>query len=280
VAKHRGISAASRHMPYGIQQPAISGQMTQLESTLGVQLFHRRPFSLTPPGARLFAQIDPFFRQLGDLHAQIRGHSEQRLRLAAPAPILRDYLPEILAQYKRRYPEFRLTLHTVKQSVAEEMLRQHEIDLAITDLEGRPSLSIKCCELARLPLVLVVPRQSTLRSVNDVFAKGRATERLISLPSNEVIARHFQNGLTKRRLNWTPSIQVSSLELVNTYTSLGFGVGVSVAAPGPKSKSGLRQIRLPGFPQLTICALWTSDLSELAASFLEDVKKIAARLTK
>src|SRR4030095_11380296 len=127
VAKHRGISAASRHMPYGIQQPAISGQMTQLESTLGVQLFHRRPFSLTPPGTRLYAEIEPFFRHLRDLPAHVRGHSEQRLRLAAPVPILRDYLPEILAQYKRRHPEFRLTLHNVNQATAEELLRQHEI---------------------------------------------------------------------------------------------------------------------------------------------------------
>ncbi|HJT80147.1 MAG TPA: LysR family transcriptional regulator [Chthoniobacterales bacterium] len=280
VAKHRGISAASRHMPYGIQQPAISGQMTQLESTLGVQLFHRRPFSLTPPGTRLYSEIEPFFRRLRDLPAQVRGHSEQRLRLAAPVPILRDYLPEILAQYKRRYPEFRLNLHNVNQGSAEELLRQHEIDLAITELEGRPAPSIRCCELVRLPLVLVVPKRSALRTLNDAFRNGQPIERLISLPSNEVITRHFQNGLTKRRLTWQPAIQVSSIELVHTYTKLGFGVGMSVAVPRSKGDRALRQIPLPGFPQLTIAALWTGDLGEIAASFLEDVKKIAARLTK
>jgi DNA-binding transcriptional LysR family regulator len=265
-------------MPYGIQQPAISGQITQLESTLGVQLFHRRPFSLTPAGTRLYGEIESFFRHLGDLPAHVRGHSEQRLRLAAPAPILRDYLPAILAQYKRRNPEFRLTLHNVNQAAAEELLRQHEIDLAITELEGRPSPAIKCCELVRLPLVLVVPTRSRLRSLTDVFLNRQPVERLISLPASELIAKHFQNGLTKRRLNWQPAMQVSSLELVHTYTKLGFGVGMSVAIPGSKSDSGVRQISLPGFPQLTISALWMSDLGEIAAKFLEDVKKVAARL--
>jgi DNA-binding transcriptional LysR family regulator len=35
-------------MPYGIQQPAISSQILQLEDSLGKILFHRRPFALTP----------------------------------------------------------------------------------------------------------------------------------------------------------------------------------------------------------------------------------------
>ena len=39
VAKHGGISAAVRHIPYGIQQPAVSGQMRQLEGDVGEKLF-------------------------------------------------------------------------------------------------------------------------------------------------------------------------------------------------------------------------------------------------
>jgi len=34
VAKHAGVSAAARHMPYGIQQPAISAQILQFEDSL------------------------------------------------------------------------------------------------------------------------------------------------------------------------------------------------------------------------------------------------------
>ena len=50
VAKYGGITPAVRKMPYGIQQPAVSGQMLQLEAELGVKLFNRRPFALTPAG--------------------------------------------------------------------------------------------------------------------------------------------------------------------------------------------------------------------------------------
>ena len=53
VARHGGISEAVRHMPYGIQQPAMSSQIIQLEETLGLTLFQRRPFQLLPAGAEL-----------------------------------------------------------------------------------------------------------------------------------------------------------------------------------------------------------------------------------
>ena len=76
VARHGGVSAAARHIPYGIQQPAISAQVIQLEDDLGTPLFHRRPFRLTASGEDLFRFIEPFF---GGLH-EIR-HSRPRLRL-------------------------------------------------------------------------------------------------------------------------------------------------------------------------------------------------------
>src|SRR5664279_4407821 len=89
VAKHSGISAATRKMPYGIQQPAISGQILQLEKSLGVKLFQRRPFALTASGRDLFAFAEPFFGRIGEMSRRLRSEENVRLRLAAPATILR-----------------------------------------------------------------------------------------------------------------------------------------------------------------------------------------------
>ena len=72
VAKHGGISEAVRNIPYGIQQPAMSGQIIQLEEFLGVALFQRRPFALTPAGEELYAFIKPFFDNLQSAAEKIR----------------------------------------------------------------------------------------------------------------------------------------------------------------------------------------------------------------
>src|SRR6185436_17929397 len=84
VARHGGVSAAARHMPYGIQQPAISAQILQLEDSLGVTLFQRRPFSLTKEGLELVEFISPFFGGLAKMGEKLRGGSDRRLRIGTP----------------------------------------------------------------------------------------------------------------------------------------------------------------------------------------------------
>jgi DNA-binding transcriptional LysR family regulator len=265
-------------MPYGIQQPAISGQISQLEKALGTKLFHRRPFGLTVAGRKLFTEIERFFAGLKELPGHVRGYAQQRLRLAAPARILRDYLPNILAGYRRRFPDFKLTLFDANQASAEELLRKHEIDLGITELEGRPAAAIKSCALIRLPLALVVPRRAHFGSISDILDRPVPSQNLIALPPEEVITKQFQAALKKLGLAWTPAIELSSLELIDTYTALGFGVGLSIALPGRKIERTLRLMPLKNFPPVTVAAFWIGDLSGIAASFLGDVKKLAARL--
>src|SRR3989442_3555434 len=92
VAKHGGISEAVRNMPYGIQQPAISGQVIQLEEFLGVTLFHRRPFALTPPGKELFDFIKPFFDNLTPMAERLRRGISQHLRIPASESVLPNNL--------------------------------------------------------------------------------------------------------------------------------------------------------------------------------------------
>ena len=78
VAKYQGITQAVRKMPYGIQQPAVSGQILQLEKNLGLRLFHRRPFALTAAGEELYAFSKPFFSQLDQIAGRLRGHPASR----------------------------------------------------------------------------------------------------------------------------------------------------------------------------------------------------------
>ena len=267
-------------MSYSIQQPAISGQISQLEKRLGTRLFHRRPFGLTSSGARLFHEIEPFFAGLAELPNRVRGNPSSRLRLAAPGIILRDYLPKIFEGYKRRHREFRLGLYDANQAIAEELLKKREIDLAITELEGKPASPIQSCTLARLALVLVVPKRSTFRSLQDLFQQGKPSQSLISLPHDEVITKHFHAGLKKMKLAWPPSIEVTSLELIELYAALGFGIGLSLGLPNRRLRKGLRVVPLRNFPPLAVAALWIGDLSDLVATFLGDIKNLASQLVR
>ena len=278
VAFHRGVTAAARRMPYSVQQPAISAQIGQLERSLGLRLFQRRPFKLTTAGVRLFQEIAPFFGRLPDLQTRVRGDRAPRLRIAAPARILRDYLPPLLAKYKRQVSGLEVSLHDVNQAAAEELLIEQRVDLAITELERRAAPPLNAFELLRLPLALLAPARSRFRKIADFFKKGRPVERLVSLSPHEVITKQFHAGLAKLGWIWEPTIDVNSLDLIEIYTSLGFGVGTSVMLPGRKLPKGYRLLRLREFRPLTIAALWNDELPRVAQSFLADVKILAGQI--
>jgi len=80
VAKFKGVSRAARQMPYGIQQPSVSAQVNALERDLGVTLYERRPFKLTPAGEELFKFVEPFFGRIAQA-ARFQTHRA----MAAPA---------------------------------------------------------------------------------------------------------------------------------------------------------------------------------------------------
>lgn len=272
VARHGGISAATRQMPYGIQQPAVSGQILQLEKSLGLKLFQRRPFALTPAGRALFAFAEPFFGRIGDVSRQLRAEEEARLRLAAPATILRGYLPELIESHKRKFPALSLRLHDANQAMAERLLQQHEIDLAVTELEGKPAGGLHSTILLKLPLVLLVPARLKLKTAADLWRRGRNQETLISLPPNEVMVRQFQARLKRLGITWSTGVEVSAIDLIPIYVSLGFGVGLSLRVPRQKPAKGLRILPLPGFPPLVVAALWQKNLSRSNAAFLENIR--------
>jgi DNA-binding transcriptional LysR family regulator len=104
VAKHGGIAAAVRNIPYGIQQPAVSGQITKLEESLGTKLFQRRPFALSPAGLELFEFIKPFFDNIEIVGEKLRQNKSPQLRLAAPSIVLHDYVPELLQKLRTKFP--------------------------------------------------------------------------------------------------------------------------------------------------------------------------------
>ncbi len=283
VAKYEGITEAVRKMPYGIQQPAVSGQILQLEKSLGVKLFHRRPFALTPAGEELYDYVYPFFSRLDQVAARLRGEESQHLRLAASSTIMANHLPTVLERMRREFPELRLTLREVKSTEIEAALQKQEADVAISLLHQKAAPGIRTVKLMELPLVLLAPAGVAVERFADLSRStvgGEVTLPLISLPENETIARLFQAGLAKRGLRWETALEVNDLKLIERYVEEGFGWGVSVAIPGVDPPAGVRSLPLPAadFGPLTIGLMHAGDLKPLAGRFVEVAKAYAAGL--
>lgn len=231
VARHGGISGAVRNMPYGIQQPAVSGQIIQLEEYLGVTLFQRRPFALTPKGQELFDFILPFFSNIDDMAERLQGGVEHQIRIGASQIVLRDHLPALLQHVRKKFPKLKLSLRDSSQPQLEAWLATGEIDLAITVLQGKPPPGLQAETMIELPPILLVAKDSPLRSAEELWKRDRINEPLIALAPNEVLCKQFQQRLAKLGVDWFPSIEVATLELVEVYAAGGYGIGISLEVP-------------------------------------------------
>jgi DNA-binding transcriptional LysR family regulator len=278
VARHGGIMPAVRNIPYGIQQPAVSSQIAQLEEHLGVTLFQRRPFALTPDGQKLYDYIRPFFANLEKMATEIQGGQARHIRIGASTIVLRDHLPQLFRDVRKKFPGLKMSLRESYPAQLEAWLQADEIDLAITLIEKDYPPNICSLALLKLPPVLLVEKSSPLKSAEDLWRRDRIDEPLICFPPGEPLGKNFQQRLVELGVDWFPSIEASSVDLIETYVANGLGIGVSAAIPKKILPPKVRALALEGFPAVTIGALWRGRKTPLLQTFLDELQARANQL--
>jgi DNA-binding transcriptional LysR family regulator len=278
VAKFKGVSRAARHMPYGIQQPSVSAQVNALERDLGVTLYERRPFKLTPAGEELFRFVEPFFGRIAEVREKLQGAA--RIRIGASPIVLRDYLPPVIEAVRGQFPGLNLILRALNQPELLDGLERDELDVVISLIPDSLSPGIRAVGIIDFPLVLLAPRTTRIKSAADLWQQERIEETLISLGPNELICQQFQQRLAQLGVTWLPKVEMDSLELIEGYVEAGYGLGLSVRMPEQKLCPSIRTIDLADFPPVRLGVLHRGQANpgdKVCQAFLEEVRKQAAR---
>src|SRR5213080_1160923 len=252
VAKSKGVSRAVRQMPYGIQQPSVSAQVNALERDLGVTLYERRPFKLTPAGEELFRFVEPFFGSINEVRAKLQGAAQ--FRIGASPIVFRDYLPPVLEAIQRQFPRLNMILRALNQPELIDAIEHDELDAVISLIPDKLGPGFHAVDIMELPIILLVAKRSKIKSANDLWSNKKITEPLISLKPNELICQLFQETLTNR--------------------------GLSIRAPGRTCPSTIRALKLADFPTVRLGVISRSESKhepEACHAFLEEVRRQAAR---
>lgn len=272
VARFGGISAAVRRMPYGIQQPAVSSQILRLEEDLGVKLFNRQPFKLTPDGLELLAFIRPFFDNLDAVGVRLRKRLTPQFRVAAAEVVLHEHLPTVIQRVKRHHPGLRLALRSGFQPEIEAWLAEGLVDFAVIPRRAKVPHT-QSVRLLRVPLVLLVPKSARLRSAAELWTQDQVDVPLISLPASESVSHVFQKGLQRRGVAWPVAIEASSMRLITQYVANGDGYGVNLALPEFAGHPQVRMLPLDDFDPLELVAMWPGKPTPLIRTMLVEVQR-------
>src|SRR5258708_18542239 len=265
-------------MPYGIQQPSVSAQVNALERDLGVTLYERRPFKLTPAGEELFKFVEPFFGRITEVREKLQGAA--RIRIGASPIVFRDYLPPVIESLRKQFQGMNMILRALNQPELIDSLERDELDVVISLIPENLSSSLRAVQIIQLGLILLAPKSSKIKSAAELWSNRRILEPLISLGPNELIYHQFQQMLAKLGVSWLPRIEMDSLDLIEKYVEAGYGLGLSVRLPEKKVSSKIRVIELLGFPPVTLGVLYrvqSNSYGEVRCAFLEQVRRQAAR---
>ncbi len=159
------------------------------------------------------------------------------------------------------------------------MLSAQEIDLGLSTLTEKTAVNLESHELLQLPMVLLVPKQSGITKVEQIFQQDRINLPLVTLDANDVLSRAFQATLRQRGVEWLESLEVGSLDLVVRYVTEGFGAGLTLKHPRVELPAALQALELKGFPPLSFGILWTGRLSPLGQIFLDEARALVAEFS-
>jgi len=179
---------------------------------------------------------------------------------------------------QKKFPGLKLSLREGYPAHLEELLLRDEIDLAVTLIEKKPLVGVQSMTLLELPMVLLVEKNSKVKSAEELWARDKIEDPLICLPPGELLCKNFQDKLRELGVDWFPSIEASSADLIEAYVANGLGIGVGVAIPKKAMSARVRAVPLPGFPPVVIGALWRGKSTPLLQAFFDEMKQRAKQL--
>jgi DNA-binding transcriptional LysR family regulator len=223
-----GFSRAAERL--GLSQPALSGQIRDLESLMGLRLVDRttRRVALTPAGEAFATRAAAGLAELDRAQAEAQGRaalSAGRLRLAAPPLLAAGLLPGVMADFARAHPGLALSLSDLPTDDIITRLRDGRADAGIgTFPPGLPDLDAR--PLFRDALMLFAAPGHPLAGLRDVPWAALEGQALVALGRESGLRLLAEMGFERAGLPFRPAQEVAQVATALALVGAGFGVAV------------------------------------------------------
>ncbi|MFS0724022.1 LysR family transcriptional regulator [Paenibacillus sp. 1P07SE] len=217
-----------------VTQPSVSYAIKQLESELGVVLFHRlsKGVELTEEGKALLAYVEQSLAVLeaGEARiAAIRQRTGGELRIGASQSLIKHVLLPHLNAFHAEYPAIRIRLSPGRSAQILQHVREGKLDCGLVHLPADgEGLTIQ-------PLAELQDGFFAGPSFRHLTERPLSTRELAELPllsfSEESSTRSFaEQWFAADQCVFEPDIELGSVELLADFARSGFGVALLTRA--------------------------------------------------
>lgn len=277
---HFGRAAERLHMA---QQP-LSRQIRNLESEIGVVLFHRtkRTVRLTEAGQAFWKEAQKTLEQAERAIAiaqQIDRGEAGHLQIGFTGPVLNSVLPMVIRQFKSRYPDIQLDLKRL--STEEQVLALHNQDVDVGLLHppiDAPALVLEV--IYREPLMAAIPDSHPLAqdATIPISVKVLAHEPFILFPRE--IGPHLYDSIISfcQSAGFSPTVIQEAFPQQTILGLVASGLGVSLihaSADRIRQRGVVMRSLIEATPQLESAIAWSANTTNPAVfKFLETTNEL------
>lgn len=218
VARYHSISEAARKLY--VTQPAISNAIKELEKEYAIRLFFhgKNKLSLTSEGEQFYRTAEALLKQVENASVQLHalGKSVPPLRIGIPPLLSTVFFPDLLVDFKKRYPTISVELFEYGSKRAAYLTSEGFLDLSIVNMHFYDVDKFHACPMLSDELVYCIATDHPLAGSDPLPISALADEHLILCNTDSVLDTTLSSLFEASAVR--PEILLHSSQLATVHT--------------------------------------------------------------
>ena len=249
VCEEESITLAAERL--STAQPAISPTISELEETLGTQLFDRtsRKIVLNEAGQLFLSKVIPLLELYEDLEKGLPDSDVRyQLRIGATPSLAGTLLFQILEKFRSGHEDVQIRVTVDSEPVLEQMLLQRQIDMALTEGMTDDEHFVKV-PISSEPLAVLCSPDFPAAAAGEISAPDLARQPLLLKEDASMIRRLVDAAFLFYDIAVSPSWTSTSSAVLLKAAREGLGITILPRALASRDleNGSLTELSVPDF---------------------------------
>ncbi|NSZ19890.1 LysR family transcriptional regulator [Agrobacterium vitis] len=227
VATTLNFTRAAEHVH--LSQSSVTEQVQALEADLGVKLFDRshRRLTLTPAGERLLIYAAELIKLADEVYLAVTRTPDTisgNLVIGGLETLCSTRLPELVAEFSRRYPAVEITLKTADSGGLRNGIRNGDIDVSFFFGDTLAATDVRSEPVSEEELLIIMPPNHRLAGRKSITPEDLVDEAFLVTPPGCIYRKLFDEVFAATLLGRPKRAgEFASIGLIRALVEAGLG---------------------------------------------------------